>query len=130
MKPKTALLFIAGILGFLCVLLGATGKHALQDQMNTKFYSAFETGLRYHQIHSVVLLALALSAIVLGNKKQAHALQLAGFLILLGILVFSGSLYLMAFWRIEELGRVTPVGGILLMLGWLAICRASFASEP
>jgi len=128
MNRKTALLFIAGIIGFLSVLLGASGKHALQDQMDTKFYSAFETGLRYHQIHGVVLLALALGALALGDSKQAKGLQLAGFIILGGILVFSGSLYCMAFLGIEGLGRFTPVGGVLLMLGWLAVCRASFAS--
>ena len=129
MNRKMALLFNAGIIGFLSVLLGASGKHALQDQMNTRFYSAFETGLRYHQIHGVVLLTLALSTIALGETKQAKALQLAGFLILAGILVFSGSLYCMAFLGIEALGRITPVGGVLLMLGWLAVCRASFVTE-
>ena len=105
MNKQTVLLFAAGLLGFLSVVLGASGKHALQDQMGTDLYSGFETGLRYHQIHAVALLAIALGSLSLKNSKQAGQLRLAGYFILAGILIFCGSLYGLAFSGISSLGR-------------------------
>jgi uncharacterized membrane protein YgdD (TMEM256/DUF423 family) len=130
MKKQTVLLFAAGLLGFLSVLLGASGKHALKDQMGTELYSGFETGLRYHQIHAVALLSIAIGSLVVNNPKQAGQLRLAGYLILAGILVFCGSLYGLAFSGNMSLGKITPAGGFLFMLGWLGVCRASLCSEP
>lgn len=129
MKKQCVLLFAAGLLGFLSVVLGASGKHALSDQMGTELYSGFETGLRYHQIHTVALLAVALGALTVKNSKQADQLRFAGYFFLLGVIVFCGSLYGLAFSGITSLGKITPVGGILFMLGWLTICRAAFCSE-
>ena len=129
MKKQSALLFAAGLLGFLSVVLGASGKHALSDQMGTELYSGFETGLRYHQIHSVALLAVAIGVLSVKSSKQAGQLRLAGYFLLAGIIVFCGSLYGLAFSGVTSLGKITPVGGILFMLGWLTICRAAFSSE-
>ena len=129
MNKHTVLLFAAGFLGFLSVVLGASGKHALQDQMGTDLYSGFETGLRYHQVHAVALLAIALGALAVKNSRQAGQLRVAGYFILAGILVFCGSLYGLAFSGVTSLGKITPVGGALFMLGWLGVCWAAFCSD-
>ena len=120
---------MAGILGCLGVILGATGKHAFKGKVDEKLRSGFETGLRYHQTHGVALLAVAVCGLCLPGSKRQKYLRLAGWLIFFGITVFSGSLYLMALTGILDFGKLTPAGGILLMLGWLALASVGFI-EP
>jgi len=122
MNRKTVLLLLAGIVGFLGVLLGAAGKHALKEKAGTELYRNFETGLKYHQVHGVALLAVALGSLVITGEGRSKRLRVSGWLLLSGIVVFSGSLYILAFTGSTGFGRVTPVRGILLMLGWLSLC--------
>ena len=117
---------MAGILGCLGVILGATGKHALEGKVDEELRSGFETGLRYHQIHGVALLAVSLCSLCLPGSRRQKYLIISGWLIFLGIVVFSGSLYLMVFTGILDFGKLTPVGGILLILGWLSLALVGF----
>tara|TARA_B000000441_G_C21427080_1_gene169047 strand:+ start:114 stop:524 length:411 start_codon:yes stop_codon:yes gene_type:complete len=126
MKRKSLLLVMAGILGCLGVILGATGKHALEGKVDEELSSGFETGLRYHQTHGVALLAVTLFSLCLPSSRRQKYLIISGWLIFLGIVVFSGSLYLMAFTGILDFGKLTPVGGILLILGWLSLALVGF----
>ena len=129
MNRKTVLLFLAGIVGFLAVALGASGKHALKEKAGTELYRNFETGLKYHQVHGVALLAVALGSLVVPGKVRSKRLRVSGWLLLSGIVVFSGSLYLLSFTGATRLGGITPFGGILLMLGWLSLCWAATSRD-
>ncbi len=104
---------IAGITGALGVACGAFGAHALQGLVTSdKLLQTWEVAARYHLIHALALLAVAL------HPKSAN---LAGGLFLAGILLFSGSLYTMTLTGHSWLGAITPLGGICFILGWLAL---------
>jgi uncharacterized membrane protein YgdD (TMEM256/DUF423 family) len=109
-------LVVAALLGASGVLFGAGGAHALRSVIAPEYLPTFETGVRYHLIHAVALLGLAL-----GGERRPVALP-AG-LFTLGIVLFSGSLYALALGAPSRLGIVTPFGGVALLLGWLALLR-------
>lgn len=112
MSKKTQLI-IAGISGFTAVALGAFGAHGLKSLLSPDMLEIYKTGILYQLIHSVVLLALALSS----NMK----LTMAFVLILTGIILFSFSLYLYSMTGLLFFAMVTPLGGVSLLIGWLAI---------
>jgi uncharacterized membrane protein YgdD (TMEM256/DUF423 family) len=111
-----AALAAAAIFGGLGVALGAFGAHGLKAMLGPTELGWWQTAVQYQIWHALALLALALSPI------RARA---AGWLFAAGILLFSGSLYLMALTGIRALGMVTPVGGLLLILGWAALGLAA-----
>lgn len=103
-------LFVAAVNGFLAVAFGAFAAHGLSGRIDSHSLEIFETGARYHMYHA---LAMGLAALV----KQPIAHWSAGFF-LGGIVLFSGSLYLLALTRMHELALVTPVGGLSFLVGW------------
>lgn len=104
---------IAAVLGFLAVALGAFGAHGLNATLVANGTKAtWETGAHYHLVHAAVLLVLAWRAPL---PRAAFALFAAG------IVIFSGSLYALALTNLKALGAVTPVGGVCLLAGWLAL---------
>jgi uncharacterized membrane protein YgdD (TMEM256/DUF423 family) len=109
-------LALAALLGASGVAFGAGGAHALRSVIAPEYLATFETGVRYHLIHAVALLALAL-----GGEGRPIALPAA--LFTLGIVLFSGSLYALALGAPTRLGIVTPFGGLALLFGWLALLR-------
>lgn len=110
-------LAIASLIGMTSVMIGAFGEHFL-DITNPKIGKSFHTGLRYHQIYSVVLLALSLS--YLNCKDNYKSLIESSFnYFLLGITLFTGSIYLNVFFDLNFMIYVTPFGGITLILSWL-----------
>jgi uncharacterized membrane protein YgdD (TMEM256/DUF423 family) len=113
-------LVVAALLGASGVAFGAGGAHALRPLMAPEYVPTFETGVRYHLLHAVALLALAL-----GGEGRRIALPAA--LLALGTLLFSGSLYALALGGPRGLGIVTPFGGVALLLGWLALLRLALA---
>ena len=101
---------IAAIMGFLAVALGAFGAHGLKNLLTENAtQSIWEKAVLYHFIHAVVLFALA-------NRRAKQPIP--WLCILAGILIFSGSLYLLAVTNARWLGAITPIGGILLLVGW------------
>lgn len=108
---------IAGGLGFIGVALGAFGAHALKARVSPEMLSIWQTGVLYHLIHALVLLALALFAKATGTDVRWTAR-----FFLAGILIFSGSLYALVLSGVRLLGAVTPLGGIALLIGWGCIC--------
>ena len=106
----------AALLGALGVTLGAFGAHGLQTRLSIEQLESWDTAVRYHLLHSVALLALALFAAVSGRS-----IQLPGWLFSLGILFFSGSIYLLLLTGQRWLGPVTPLGGLCLIAGWLSL---------
>ena len=117
MNGSRVWLVVAALLGASGVAFGAGGAHALRSVIVPEYLATFETGVRYHLLHSVALLALALSG---------RAVALPGALFTLGVLLFSGSLYALALGAPTRLGIVTPFGGVALLLGWLALLRLPF----
>jgi uncharacterized membrane protein YgdD (TMEM256/DUF423 family) len=106
----------AGISGFLAVAAGAFGAHVLKDRLGPELLVPYQTGALYHLVHSVVLLALALYQEATGKRLGWGATFLT-----LGMILFSGSLYLLAVTGVRGLGAVTPIGGVCLLIGWLLV---------
>ena len=107
--------FLIGALGgFLCVALGAFAAHGLKSQLSPEMLAAFETGVRYQMYHSFALLVAGYAA------RDSALLQFsyAGWLFVAGIVLFSGSLYVLAATGITWLGAVTPFGGVAFLAGW------------
>jgi len=121
------LLLITGACnGFLTVALGAFAAHALRPRVAPDLYTVFQTGVEYHSIHALALLAL-------GNLALHHpsrALHWSGGLMSAGILLFCGSLYLVALTGSRSLGIITPFGGGALLLGWLSLIVAIWRLRP
>ena len=111
---------VAAISGALAVAAGAFGAHGLRERVSPEQLSAWTTACQYHLIHSVVLLALALYAAgaTSGGDK---AIRLPAGLFLAGTLLFSGSIYALVLTPQRWLGPITPVGGLLLIAGWLSL---------
>ncbi len=108
------ILIAAALFGASSVILGAALKHAVV----TSEFDTLQTALRYHQIHSVVLLALGLYTL---NQTPQRSVIISACLFIVGIIIFSGSLYLMVLYDIPQFGKLTPVGGISLIFGWLSL---------
>lgn len=96
------------------VALGAFGAHGLRDRLTPDLLAIYETGVRYHLVHG---LALFLVAWLVG-EDQTRASRLAGVLFVIGILLFSGSLYLLALTGVRALGAITPIGGVAWLVAW------------
>ena len=114
------LISIAALLAFLSVALGAFGAHSLNELLTTEKLNSFETGVKYQFYHSLALLIIGLNA----NKLNATAL--IGKFMLIGIVFFSFSIYLLSLQELiginlSILGPITPFGGLLLMISWLIL---------
>ena len=112
------------LLGFLGVAAGAFGTHAVRSTMPPPLMSAFETAARYQLIHAVALLVVALAV----ERIASRGLVIAGLMFIVGILLFSGSLYALALTGQTFWGMVTPFGGLGFLIGWLALA-AGFAGR-
>lgn len=107
--------FVTGaIFSAVGVALGAFGAHGLKARVSTDLLAVFETGVRYHMYHAFALLAVGWAA----SRNPASVLQVAGFLFSVGIVLFSGSLYLMTLTGARWLGAITPFGGLAFLVGW------------
>ena len=106
---------LAAIAGFLAVALGAFGAHGLKTLLlRNDTLPIWQTAVLYHLVHAVVLLVLAVRP-----KAPGAAVGPAYWLILAGMIVFSGSLYTLAVTNLRILGTITPLGGVALLAGWL-----------
>ncbi len=110
-------LIVSGVAGGIGVLLGAFGAHALRDTLGESRLATWTTGVQYHLVHALALLALC-------ALPATRALALARWAFVAGILLFSGSLYALALTEARWFGAVTPVGGVAFLLGWAAIAGA------
>ena len=114
-------ILIGSIAGGLGVAGGAFGAHALQSRLPTDLLAHFETGTRYLLIHAVALLVVGL----LTQRSDARSLRLAGGAFSFGILVFTGTLWVLAISGMRWLGAITPIGGTALIVGWVALAVAA-----
>ena len=117
-----AWLRIAAVLGAIGVAMGAFGAHGLKARLSTDMLAVFETAVRYQMYHAFALLAVGLLDVV---GRGGLALNLAGWSFTVGVLIFSGTLYALSLTGIRWLGAITPIGGVFLILGWLALAVAA-----
>jgi uncharacterized membrane protein YgdD (TMEM256/DUF423 family) len=114
---------LGALLAGLSVALGAFGAHALRERLDAGMLANFETGARYQMYHALALLAVAWTVSRFPNSQLP---MFAGWLFVLGIVLFSGSLYLMAFTGQRWLGAVTPFGGVAFIAGWACLLIAAW----
>lgn len=100
--------------GGLGVLLGAFGAHALQARLSPEDLATFEIGVRYQMYHALALFVVAWAS----TQWESPTLTASGWAFVTGILVFSGSLYVLVFSGMRWLGAITPIGGVAFLVGW------------
>jgi uncharacterized membrane protein YgdD (TMEM256/DUF423 family) len=129
---KTYLL-IAALNGFIAVALGAFGAHGLKQRLSADMFAIYQTGVQYHFYHTFALVAVALlllhlplTNMALTNISLVNALRWSGILFTVGIVIFSGSLYVLSITGIRWLGAITPLGGLAFLAGWLLLARATW----
>ena len=114
--PEERLIFVFGaVSGFLSVAMGAFAAHGLRGTLDERLQHAFETGVHYQMLHSIVLIVVGLA---IEHWGRHWALVYASWSFVLGIVLFSGSLYLIALTPMKWPGPITPVGGLAFMAGW------------
>ena len=110
-------LVIGAISGFLVVILGAFGAHGLKDILDEYGKSIYEKAVLYHMFHTIGILILGL----IEKIQPAIQLHLPGWAFLLGIVLFSGSLYSLAVTGFKWMGMITPIGGVFFIIGWVSL---------
>ena len=116
------LLLLAALFGFTGVGLGAFAAHGLKGQLSAEYLAVFQTGVHYQMLHALALLALA----ALWQRLGGSLLTAAGVCFCVGILLFSGSLYALTLSGISALGMITPVGGLMFLVGWFCLGLAAW----
>ena len=121
------ILQLAGISGALAVGLGAFGAHSLESVLiQNGRLDTFQTAVNYHFYHTLALLGIGVLASV---KPDWKGISFAAWSMLLGILIFSGSLYVLSLTGITWLGAITPLGGLAFILGWSSLVYLSFKNK-
>lgn len=115
----------AGALGFTGVALGAFGAHALAEAIGADSLPTWKTAVQYQLLHAVALLGLA----VLEAQSTSKLLSWCSRLFVTGVVLFSGSLYLLALDGPRWLGPVTPIGGVAFLTGWLLLCLYALRAQ-
>lgn len=113
-------------MGFLGVALGAFGAHALRDRLDPYSLGVFEVGVRYQMYHAAAMLGVAWAS----ERFGGGAIRAAGWLFLVGVVVFSGSLYALALSGVKAWGAVTPIGGAALLAGWMLLAIGALRRAP
>ena len=130
---KNKWLFIAAIFAALAVALGAFGAHGLKDILDDYSVSIYNKAVLYHMFHVVGLVAVGLISMINSNTKMyttlAIKVNVAGWAFTIGILLFSGSLYVLAITGTKWLGAVTPFGGISFIVGWVWLAWQALVSN-
>jgi uncharacterized membrane protein YgdD (TMEM256/DUF423 family) len=111
---------VGALLGALAVVAGAFGAHGLEDSVSPRRLDVWATASRYHLIHAVVFLG----AWALACRTGTRAAAMAAWSMLAGIFVFSGSLYLLVLLDLPWMGAITPLGGLMFIVGWCALAVA------
>jgi len=113
---------IGGVFGLLGVAFGAFGAHALKARLGVDLLMTFEVGVRYQMYHAFALLAVGWAQ----TRWPGAVLTASGWLFVIGIVVFSGSLYALSLSGLRWLGAITPLGGLALLAGWACLSWAAW----
>lgn len=124
--PAHARIFVlwGAVLAFGAVALGAFAAHLLKNKLSPDLFQTFEVGVRYHFYHALALFAVAW----LAGQDPSLNVAPAGWLFIAGIVLFSGSLYMLSLTGLQWLGGITPAGGLCFLAGWLWIARIAWKS--
>jgi len=120
-------LILGSINGFLAVALGAFAAHGLRNAISPELLNTFQTGVQYHMYHALALLGVGLLALYYPAQS---AVRISGWLFVLGIVLFSGSLYVLALSGIRWLGAITPLGGVAFLAGWTLLAWSMLRLQP
>ena len=115
-------LMLAAFFGFTGVALGAFAAHGLKGRLSAQYLAIFHTGVTYQLVHTLAIIGVAL----LATQLQSRLVTWAGICFTLGIVLFSGSLYLLTLSGISKLGIITPIGGVAFLAGWLCLGLAAW----
>ena len=113
---------LSAFAGFTGVALGAFAAHGLKGRLTPEYLAVFQTGTHYQMIHALALFGVGLLAL----HMPGRSVNLAGGAFAVGILLFSGSLYLLTLSGIGKLGMITPFGGVAFLIGWLCLGLAAW----
>ena len=111
------------LFGLLSVALGAFAAHGLQSSLSADLLNVFHTGVQYQMYHALALLFTGL----LVQRAPSRSATVAGWLFIIGIVLFSGSLYVLALTQVTAFGIVTPLGGLAFLAGWFALFMAALS---
>jgi uncharacterized membrane protein YgdD (TMEM256/DUF423 family) len=111
-------IIVGAINAFLAVALGAFGAHGLKDRLDAHYLEIWKTGVTYQMFHALGILAVAM---LLGRCATSALFSWSGWLMLIGIILFSGSLYLLSLTKVGILGAITPLGGVSFLAAWILI---------
>ncbi|MCK4840395.1 MAG: DUF423 domain-containing protein [Methylococcales bacterium] len=123
---QSVFLFLTAISGLIGVAMGAFGAHGLKAVLTPEMLAVYRTGVDYQMWHA---LALGLIAVFRQQTPESVLLKWAGWLMFVGILLFSGSLYLLAMLNMKWLGMITPLGGVSLLIAWVLVAMFAFKSK-
>ena len=112
------IIILAGINGFLAVSIGAFAAHTLRDRLSPELLNTFQTGVQYHMYHALGLFGIGLLML---NFPTSNLLRISAYLMIAGIVLFSGSLYLLSITGTKWLGAITPLGGLCFLTAWVLI---------
>lgn len=116
------LVFWGAAAGFLSVALGAFGAHALKSRLDSEHLAIYHTAVQYQMMHAV---GTVIAGVLVRMLPGAPWVMWAGWLFVLGIVLFSGSLYALSITRVKRLGAITPFGGLAFLAGWVVILAAA-----
>lgn len=122
MERLKTFIIIGAINAFLAVALGAFGAHGLEGRVEQKYLEIWKTGVTYQMFHATGLLIVG---VLLGRLPANALLSWSGWMMLIGIILFSGSLYVMTLTKISILGAITPLGGLSFLAAWILIIVAA-----
>lgn len=123
---KTNWFFIAALFSALAVAMGAFGAHVLKGRLDAYGQSIYSKAVLYQMFHCMGLFVVAILSTIHAEKEKIKNIHLAGFSFLLGIILFSGSLYVLSITGQHWLGMITPFGGLSFLSGWFFIMRYSW----
>lgn len=125
MNSERLFLALGAISAFVGVAAGAFGAHGLKARLSAEMLAIFETGVRYQMYHAFALLFVAWAS----SRFSGSLLITAGWLFVIGTILFSGSLYLLSLTETRWLGAITPLGGLAFLGGWLCLVWAALKSN-
>ena len=116
---------IGGLSAALSVALGAFGAHGLKSRLDPELLAVFEVCVRYHMYHALALLAVAWA----WTRWRGSLVTAGGWLFVAGIVIFSGSLYVLSLTGVRWLGAITPIGGVAFLAGWACLAWAAWSGR-
>lgn len=122
------ILLAGALLGLLSVVIGASSEHVLQTRVDDEVFRWVMTAVRYHQVGALIVTALGLALFVMHSQPLRKLLTLAGWLFVVGTVLFSFSIYTTALTGVEAFTYLTPIGGTILMVAWAVLIRTGYRS--